>query len=443
MRLQVLDPQANFTCGGCTKCCTQPYAVIVEKAKAEALAKHDFSAYPQLAGKTLFTASKDAPEGYYVLPKQPGTTRCLFLADDGLCLIHKEMGADAKPHPCLRYPYLGSTTFVDDRISLDFGCPHVQASEGKPLSEQGDELKKIFKESNVPVLDKAFVALNAETGLQLDEYNPLVDRIEGIFARPDGSSIWSRLAEILVLVDAVDKLKRSSPDNIAQRLHSGEPQVDAVPTIHPFDSPQSAPSPVRMAFASTLMRDVLPPDVTLNMSLLRRVMLLPRLMSLAKLSGRYDSKFLGYTVDVDQALAHPVEPDLDQGATELLQRYYRSRIWQRFLVGTRLSVTAGIHQHILDLNAILFLARAEAHRRGVYRLTEPLIAQGLSHVELNIANQPRLFNQKSLSWFTGQLDSAALAAQSLRLMALPQAGAARNVDDGSETADDELLAAHA
>jgi Fe-S-cluster containining protein len=443
MRLQILDSQANFTCGGCTKCCTQPYAVIIEKDKAEALAKHDFSAYPQLAGKTLFTASKDAPEGYQVLPKQPGTTRCLFLADDGLCLIHKEMGADAKPHPCLRYPYLGSTTFVDDRISLDFGCPHVQASEGKPLTEQEDELRKIFKESNVPVLDKAFVALNAETGLQLDEYNALVDRIEGIFARPDGTSIWSRFAEVLVLVDTVDKLKRSGPENIAERLRNGEPELETLPMVRPFDAPQSAPSPVRMAFASTLMRDVLPPDVTLNMSLIGRVMLLPKLMSLAKLSGRYDSKFLGYNVDVDQVLAHPVEPQLDAGATELLQRYYRSRIWQRFLVGTRLSVTAGIHQHILDLNAILFLARAEAQHRGQNQLTEALIGKGLSHVELNIANQPRLFSQKSLSWFTGQLDSVPLAMQSLRLMALPRTDVPRTEDDGSETADGELLAAHA
>jgi hypothetical protein len=135
-------------------------------------------------------------------------------------------------------------------------------------------------------------------------------------------------------------------------------------------------------------------------------------MSLAKLTGRYDSKLLGREVDIDAMLQHPLEPDLDPAATALLQRYYRTRLWQRFIVGTRLSIVAGIHQHIQDLNAVLFLARAMSHHQQAPRLTETHVAEGLSHVEFNIANQPRVFDQKSLTWFTGQLDNPALALES-------------------------------
>jgi hypothetical protein len=123
-------------------------------------------------------------------------------------------------------------------------------------------------------------------------------------------------------------------------------------------------------------------------------------------------------VSPSEVLAHPVEPSLDAGATELLLRYYRSRLWQRFLVGTRLSVVAGIHQHIHDLNAVIYFARAEALRAGASRLDDSLVRHALTLVEFHLANQPRLFDQGMIGWFQAQLQSAAIAVQSLRLMSL-------------------------
>jgi Fe-S-cluster containining protein len=426
VRLQVIDPQAKFSCGGCTRCCTQPYTVIIEQGKADALLKHDFSAYPQLAGKTLFTQSKDAPKGYAVLPKQAGTTRCLFLADDGLCIIHKELGADSKPKNCLKYPFHLSPTYVDDRVSLDFGCPNVQNPAGRPLSAQGTDVVNVCPPTKIPVYRDAKVDLSPGTQLPHDAYELLMDRCELAMTADNGESIWTRFARILRLLQSVETAVRERPEAISAWIAAETTgllkQDIAVP--QPFFNPSAAPSPVRMMFAATLLRDVLPADATLNLSMWRRIRLLPKLMSLAKLTGSYDSKFLGYEIDIDAMLRHPLEPDLDPAATALLQRYYRTRIWQRFIAGTRLSVVAGFHQHIQDLNAVLFLARAMAHHQQAPRLTEALVAEGLSRVEFNIANQPRVFDQKSLTWFTGQLDNPVLAMESLRLMALGQAQAA-------------------
>lgn len=440
VRLQVIDPQARFTCGGCTRCCTQPYTVIMEQAKADALLKHDFSAYPQLAGQVLFTRSKDAPAGYVVLPKQAGTTRCLFLADDGLCLIHKELGADAKPKNCLKYPFHVSPTYVDDRVSLDFGCPNVQQTTGRPLSAQGTDVVSVCPPSKIPVYRDAQVDLCAGLQLPHDAFESLMDRCEQVLTDDNGDSIWQRFTRILRCLQAVQRERRERPDGIAAWLASESAAVlnQPVAAPPPHASPSAAPSPVRMMFAATLLRDVLPADATLNLSLVRRVLLLPKLMSLAKLTGRYDSKFLGREIDIDAMLRHPLEPDLDPAATALLQRYFRTRIWQRFIVGTRLSVVAGFHQHIQDLNAVLFLARALAHHQGAPRLTESLVAEGLSRVEFNIANQPRVFDQKSLTWFTGQLDNPVLALDSLRLMALGEP-AANGVTPAESTA---VSAAH-
>ena len=420
MRLQVIDPEANFSCGGCTNCCTQPYAVIVEEEKAAALEQHDFSAWPQLEGQQLYSKSKDAPKGYHVLGKQPGSTRCLFLAEDGLCIIHKELGADAKPYPCLRFPYHVSASFTEDRVSLDFGCPTVQKNEGVALTAQKDD-PGFVSVTDVDVFSEAKVALNETTRLSLQEYDALMGRLESIFAAPGEQSIWSRFADSLSLVEQVEHEKQTADSDLAETLRAGAPAIDGltVPTVEPYASHPAADSPVRMLFASTLMRDVLSPDVTLNLSMFKRMLLLPKLMPLAKMTGRYDSKLLGYEIDFDVVLNHPLESGIDPLASFLLARYFRTRLWQRFFVGTRLSIAAGLHQHILDFNALLFLARAMACHEGADRLSQSLISRALSHVELNIANQPRLFSQKELGWFTGQMDSLDLARQSLRLMALP------------------------
>lgn len=422
VRLQVIDPDARFSCGGCTRCCTQPYTVIIEQAKAETLTKHDFSAYPQLAGQTLFTQSKDAPAGYAVLPKQAGTTRCLFLADDGLCIIHKELGADAKPRNCLKYPFHLSPTYVDDRVSLDFGCPNVQNPAGQPLSAQGADVVSVCPPTKIAVYRDAKVDLTAATQIPHDAYELLMDRCEQAMSAGNGDSIWQRFARILHLLQSVETAMRDQPDAIAAWIAAETTPLlkRDIAAPQPFFNASGAPSPVRMMFAATLLRDVLPADATLNLSVWRRVKLLPKLMSLAKLTGTYESKFLGRELDIDAMLRHPLEPDLDVGATALLQRYFRTRIWQRFIAGTRLSVVAGFHQHIQDLNAVLFLARGMAYHQQSPRLTEALVAEGLSRVEFNIANQPRVFDQKSLTWFTGQLDNPALALESLRLMAVKQ-----------------------
>jgi len=113
-----------------------------------------------------------------------------------------------------------------------------------------------------------------------------------------------------------------------------------------------------------------------------------------------------------------VSPELDKPSCKLLLRYYSSRIWQRFTAGTRRTIIGGIHQHILDLNAIIFLARAEASIQEETRLTEPLIRQALQRVEFHIANQTRLCDQLLRRWFQGRLNDPGLALASLRLMAL-------------------------
>jgi Fe-S-cluster containining protein len=420
MRLQIIDKNEGFSCNGCSNCCQQPYSIAIEKEKAHALSDVDFSQYEQLAGKKFYQESKDAPDGFYVIPKQEGSTKCLFLLPDGLCIIHKELGAEAKPTPCQRFPFHESVTFVDHRVSVNFGCPSVISDKETRLVEQEAEIAAGSKVPDLPPDHKAFVGLNHETGVSHGEFDALANSLETFFQPERPTSIWQAFHAGLSLVQQTIEKKKGGDEDLSDWLNDRDAValLEEAATVTPVDNLRSVASPVRMRFAATLMRDALPQEVTLNMSLWRRIFSLPKVMPLAKMSGTYFSKVQQREIDIDQVAKHPLPDGIDAQATELLKRCFRTRIWQRFLIGTRLSVLAGLHQHIHDLNCILFLSRVDAFYNGESKLSYDVVAKNVSRFEFNFANQPRLFSNNSASWFNNQLNDLSLAFASLEMMAM-------------------------
>jgi Fe-S-cluster containining protein len=437
MRIQILDPEMKFTCGSCTKCCDQPWGTLIEVEKAEALTRHDFSKYPQVAAaKAFFHESRSAPPGYRVLAKGEGT-KCLFLDHDGLCIIHKELGAEAKPYPCLKFPYMVARTPNEERISCDFGCPAVQSAKGPELAAQLPDIQRVLPAGkSEPTTGPANVRLDAVRVISQPLADALIDRLHGLFAEDTDADIWSCFSQALATVHAVQQrvpmptpagTQPTAPPpafdeaELIAQLRDAAPLPDAPtpPEIVAYDRPGEAPTPSRLLFAATLFRDTCPPDATLNMSFWRRLTLLPKLMSLAKLNGVYPSRLLGRNVNVREVMENPIEESMPEAGQQLLKRYCRARLWQRLLVGTRLSIVAGLHQHIHDLNAIIFFARAEAIPCQQPGLTDALVRFGLNRVEFHLANQARLFDQANMiGYFQTQLESTSVALASLRLMAL-------------------------
>jgi len=474
MRLQVIDPGAKFACHSCGACCDQPWRTVIEAVRAHALDRHDWSSYPQLAGRSFYHAPADGREGFYDLAKIEGT-RCVFLDTDGLCIIHKELGPAAKPAMCQQFPFLSARTWVDERVSVNFGCPSVQQNIGEPIAGQAEAIARLVPTSGREAKPDALVALAGNTMMTLRQADALINQLIAAFDDTRPGDIWARFAECLSL--AVESAhsgaltpadeQSASPVNeqgvapakgqgVSPANEQGIPPVngqrvapansrckcdpviivtftdrparsltlpltrraDRPLVIVPFEDARKAPLGVRMLFAATLHPDTVPPDVTGRMKIGRRLAMIPRLMSLAQLNGGYASRLLGRNISIDAVMRHEVSPELDEEATRLLLRYFRSRIWQRMLVGTRLSIVAGLHQHIHDLNAILFFARAEAMEGGRRELSGELIRRALTRVEFHLANQPRLHEQVLKGWLRSQLDSASLACQSLRLMAV-------------------------
>jgi hypothetical protein len=144
---------------------------------------------------------------------------------------------------------------------------------------------------------------------------------------------------------------------------------------------------------------------------------LPRLLSLAGLSGAYASRIAGRNISVSDVFNGASDSVLDPQSGKLLTRYFRSRLWQRMLIGTRLPIIAGLHQQILDLNAILFFARAEALHRNEHVLSDSTIRFALKGVEFHLANQTRVYEQVLKGWLRRQLSNPMIAEASLKLFA--------------------------
>lgn len=416
MQLHVIERNTRFSCACCGVCCNQPWRTVIEADKARALDGHDFGKYPQLAGRPFYHPPADGSAGHFDLAKGEGT-RCLFLDTDGLCIIHKELGEAAKPQMCRQFPFISSRTWADERVSVNFGCPSVQAQRGKLLTQQRPEIAEIVPARGEPADPNALIPFDGRSSVTLTENDAIFDQAMEIFGEHRGGSVWDRFSELLDFLRTPAE-SRVGPANSRSSMDvSIAPRLEKESSVSPFSEPSCAPLPVRMLFAATLQPDTVPADVSGRMGFLGKLSLIPKLMALASLSGTYASRLLGRNVRIEDVMRHSIECDLDVEATRLLLRYFRSRVWLRTLLGTRLSIVGAIHQHIHDFNAILFFARAEAQHAGVPRLTDELIRRGLTLVELHLANQPRLYDQVLKGWLRKQLNHLGVAAQSLRLLA--------------------------
>ena len=427
MQPQKFDESVRFQCESCTACCDQPWRTMIEPAKARVLDGHDFTAYPQLAGRTFYFDDGNDSTSLYRLAKGEGT-RCLFLDGDGLCIIHKELGPQAKPSMCRQFPFLAAHTWVDDRVSVNYGCPSVQRQTGDPLADQADEITELVPHTQRDPRPDATVPLDRTCSLTQAENEALVTRAMSLFECGGEGSVWDRFASLLTTLVGVREMKKASSDrnaDLIEQLTSGQVVSGSpdVPAVCAYPDVTQSPTSVRFLFAATLFPDTVPPDAVTAMGLIKRLTLIPKLMSLATMKGAYASRLLAHNIAINDVMAHEVDEDLDAAATQLLLRYYRSRLWQQFLGGTRLNIVAGIHQHIQDFNAILFLARAIAQHTNTSKLSEDIIRQALTGVEFHLANQTRLFDRTLKGWIRGQLASPELAFVSLRLMSLKSAPA--------------------
>ncbi len=141
----IVDPRQRFTCT--TKCpeCCRGWRIQVTPEEKERILAHDWARHdPQLAGRELIEERRSVDQKGAIETLAQIDGHCVFLQDDGLCLIHKTLGAEVKPQPCRTFPFLFHQTPDGVQVTTSLGCPAIQRNEGELVSEDMPALQKLY-----------------------------------------------------------------------------------------------------------------------------------------------------------------------------------------------------------------------------------------------------------------------------------------------------------
>ncbi|MDD3119315.1 MAG: YkgJ family cysteine cluster protein [Victivallales bacterium] len=128
-------PELRFRCRCCGFCCS--YFDVT--ATTEEVARVGKLSLPGgTAGRDGFSPLSDR---LFTIDKNE-THHCRFMDDQGLCLIHRTAGVEAKPIACRLFPF-SIHTWADGRISADlrFICPAVGDPEGTRLADHAVHIR--------------------------------------------------------------------------------------------------------------------------------------------------------------------------------------------------------------------------------------------------------------------------------------------------------------
>jgi Fe-S-cluster containining protein len=348
-----LDPDTTFDCLGCGRCCGswQVHATEEERARIEAL---PWGEIPE--------AERVAPHfnpvgpGLWAVGKAAGGQRCAFLRDDRRCVIHAHWGAAAKPAMCRRFPFEQVASDEAVWVTANHGCPGVQGEAGRPFADHRQDIEAIFA---VPLAEcRAGVAVSYPLTAAVSLPDSGIEvAFQGLRARLEGD-LFAALRQVAAFVAAAPE--------------PGEPEPARRPA-----SAAEIPSALRFAFALTLYKDAV--DASSFWGRLGGVFTLPKMLGFQHV---YKSRLLGIDVDMSAVLAHP--GTLPPESEALLLRVLRARLHGRKVFQGTPHATAGLTRALLELDAVLFFARALAAGRAI---AHEDVWTALSAVELRISSQ--------------------------------------------------------
>ena len=213
----------RFTCRRCGDCC-RAFAIPLMPGEKEKLERFDWEAVsPRLRERDLFVripGDVAAVEPRFVLGRLDG--RCVFLEDDNGCLIHQQLGYEAKPLACRLFPFVLALEPFGTVVSASFACSSVARQEGAPLRSRESEISSLGHDPLWQAAEEAGVELGgrvrvperivlaADVGLDWYSYQALERAMVAMLLEPS-HTLAVRLLAIYRLVDgAVAEYGRGS-----------------------------------------------------------------------------------------------------------------------------------------------------------------------------------------------------------------------------------------
>lgn len=140
----VIDPALRFSCHGCGVCCRE-FVVGVDAAEVERIARHDWAREaPRFRAPFALPAADAFGRPGLALRRVEGGA-CVFLDADGLCLVEKRLGREAKPRHCRKFPFELIAASDGTRVAVSIECASRWRSieDGAPVEGARAELEVI------------------------------------------------------------------------------------------------------------------------------------------------------------------------------------------------------------------------------------------------------------------------------------------------------------
>lgn len=230
----------RFSCESCTKCC-RTLAVRVTADEAARI--------PSVRNRHgLADPFERDSQGEVTLRHVDGA--CVFLETDGRCAIHAQIGFDAKPAPCRKFPF---NTVVDPDgtrfVRASFSCPTVVANRGDGPEELAASIERDARPARLPATYRL-----GGTELAPVLYERIEETVGGLIAdAPDLPRAIAATGMLMAELDNTDLeatlAERTAPEALARLMADARPfrRRDARLLLAPFlllaaPSEQSRPS---------------------------------------------------------------------------------------------------------------------------------------------------------------------------------------------------------
>ena len=258
------EGELRHACQACGSCCSATDVGPIPPEVAARILEHDWT--PHVEGlesnEALFRQKSHGDKT--VLLTAMRNDQCVFLTDDKLCLIHREIGFDKKPTPCRQFPYVFARTGDTLVMSLQMECRAYWKAKNAagPPQEQESELRALLA-TGAPVHEVPDFVL-VDTGLQLAQ-SQYLDFEAGLIADLRSGALGESamgteapFGPILTFARAVDQRLTDlyAPLDVAEREYA---HADAWESA--FGGAQNAFGGAQGAFGGTKSDD---PDVWEN-----------------------------------------------------------------------------------------------------------------------------------------------------------------------------------
>jgi lysine-N-methylase len=178
----------------------------LKKIRAQGWEKH-----PDFKGLPIIT-SRGRLRKHYQLGKRPDGS-CVFLTEDNLCRIHRDLGESAKPLVCRLFPFQLVPLKDFAYVTLRQYCPSAAADMGRPLHEYLPYIAQLAEEGKLTAGPIKLPAIYPGCYRPWEDLLAVADGLERLL-RDERYSMARRLTHGLQFCDLLEQSRTDGMDGV-------------------------------------------------------------------------------------------------------------------------------------------------------------------------------------------------------------------------------------